>query len=40
MSVDSDHASSLRMPREKKCPAGNINEFELYDSPWLLDYVS
>ena len=27
------HASSLRMPREKKCPAGIINEFELHDSP-------
>ena len=29
----SSHASSLRMPREKKCPADNINEFELHDSP-------
>ena len=27
------HASSLRMPREKKCPADTINEFELHDSP-------
>ena len=34
------HASSLRMPREKKCPADTINEFELYDSPWLLEDVS
>ena len=29
------HASSLRMPREKKCPAGTINELEVHDSPWL-----
>ena len=34
------HASSLGMPREKKCPADTINEFELYDSPWLLEDVS
>ena len=27
------HASSLRMPREKNCPADTINEFELHDSP-------
>ena len=27
------HASSLRMPREKKCLADTINEFELHDSP-------
>ena len=27
------HASSLRMPREKKCPADTTNEIEHHDSP-------
>ena len=27
------HASSLRMPREKKCPADTITEFKLHDRP-------
>ena len=34
------HASLLRMPREKKCLADTIDEFELYDSPLLLEDVS
>ena len=34
------HASSLRIPREKKCPADTINEFELHDSSWLWEDVS
>ena len=28
-----DHALSLKIPREKKCPADTINDFELYDGP-------
>ena len=39
-SAKAGHASSLRIPREKKCPAGTINEFELHDSSWLWEYVS
>ena len=26
--------------KRKKCPADTINEFELYESPWLLEDVS
>ena len=26
--------------KRKKCPADNINEFELHDNPWLLEGVS
>ena len=30
----------MRMLREKKCPAGTINEYELHESPWLWEDVS